>query len=224
MPELWLRVGLAGAAIMASAGTLQVLIWPARPQADLPPLGNLGLQPSGRLPAGRNDDASRSASAVFAVPAGPTGPAKTAETVPLELQLTSLAAKATELREVNRMTAGDPRLSLSHRRRLHDPQAGGRLSAELALGRLGERTALQTCLLPGGYGYSLIDLNRLVVALPPPDWQARWRQVQGERPARNQPCLLVTLSGQGVGDAELLGAWQRLRPRLEPLSSLMTGP
>jgi len=218
MPELWLRLGLAGAAIMASASTLQVLIWPARPQADLPPLGNLGLQPSGRRPAGRNDDASRSATAVFAVPAVPAG------APPLELQLTSLAATATELREVNGMTAGDPRLSLSHRRRLHDPQAGGRLSAELALGRLGERTALQTCLLPGGYGYSLIDLNRLVVALPPPDWQARWRQVQGERPARNQPCLLVTLSGQGVGDAELLGAWQRLRPRLEPLSSLMTGP
>ena len=215
MPEFWLRLGLAGAAIMASAGTLQVLIWPARPQAELPPLGSLGLQPSGRLPAGRNDDASRSATAAFAVPAA---------AAPLELQLTSLAAKATELRAVDGMTAGEPRLSLSRRRRLHDPQAGGRLSAELALGRLGDRTALQTCLLPGGYGYSLIDLNRLVVALPPPDWRDRLRQLQGERPARNQPCLLVTLSGQGAGDAELLAAWQRLRPRLEPLSQLMAGP
>lgn len=212
MPEFWLRLGLGTAAAMATASCLQVLIWPARPQAELPPLQSLGLPVAARRPPGRNDDASRSATAVFRLPSS------SATGQPLELQLTSLAARATELREVDKMTAGDPRLSLRQRRRLQDPDAAGRLSAELALGRLGESAALQTCLLPGGYGYSLIDLNRLVVALPAPDWQDRWRQLLGERPARNQPCLLATISGRGADRRQLLAAWQQLRPRLEPLS------
>lgn len=197
---------------MAAVSTLQVLIWPARPQAELPSLQALGLPISGRRPPGRNDDASRSATAVVALPP-PAGGG-----VPLELQLTTLAAKATELREVDKMTAGDPRLKLSKVRHRHDPQAADRLSAELSFGQLGSATALQTCLLPGGYGNTLIELNRLVVALPPPSWQDRWRQLLGERPARNQPCLLVTISGRGAGEPQLLQTWQRLRPRLEALT------
>lgn len=210
MPDLLLRLGLGSAAAMATAASLQVLIWPAKPQAALPPLTGLQLPSAGAALPGRVS---------AEVGASPTARFRLAGSPPLELQLTALANNATEKRQVDTMTAADPALKLRGTRLLTEPgPAAGRLSQQVGLGRIGSDAALQTCLLGLGYGFDRESINRLVVGLPNPSRADRWRQLLGERPARNAPCLLVTIRGAGADRAQLLTAWHSQRQQLERLA------
>lgn len=216
MPDLLLRLGLGTATAMATAASLQLLIWPARPQATLPPLTGLGL-PSAGAPLPGKVSAE--------VGASPTARFRLGGTPPLELQLTALANNATEKRQVDTMTADLPALKLSRTRLLTEPTpSGAHLSHQLGLGRIGGDTALQTCLLGLGYGFDREAINRLVVGLPNPSRADRWRQLLGERPARNAPCLLVTIRGSGADQAQLLAAWRAERPQLERLARGLLPP
>ncbi len=210
MPDLLLRLGLGTATAMATAASLQVLIWPARPQASLPPLTGLGLPTAGAALAGKVS---------ATVGASPTARYRLGGSPALELQLTALANNATELRQVDTMTADLPALKLRRTRLLTEPApSGAHLSHQLGLGRIGADAALQTCLLGLGYGFDREAINQLVVGLPNPTRADRWRQLLGERPARNAPCLLVTIRGKGADDARLLAAWRAERPRLEAIA------
>ena len=210
---------------MAVAATLQVLIWPRRPQAPPPPASLTGWNPLGERPGNAKRATSLSVSRRF----GPADLVKPA--MPLELTLTSLAQTSDEGIEVAALTKGEPLLALRDRRLLRlgpddrpsNPKAAvaagvqparSQALRQVAIGRIDGQSALQTCLTPVGYAVTASGTQNLLfkkaITL-----QQRWNYLLRRWPPQPHTCLLVTLRGPLTAD-ELLQVWPAVHLMLKP--------
>ncbi|MEB3266347.1 MAG: hypothetical protein VKN13_07025 [Cyanobacteriota bacterium] len=223
----YVRIGLVVAAVITSLAFGQLLVWPKLPMAEPAPTRLQGWTPQGVRPGRTDRHTSLSPTQRFETrtPAG----------VSLDLQLTTLAQAADTGIQVAAFTADQPALVLGQRqlrrlnalgqplpdqptkrRRRRPARVTGPLPPlrEVALGQVQSQPALQTCLTPRGYGVTASGTQSLLFRQVT-TMQDRWSYLMRSWPPRPHSCLLVTLRGP-VEEGELLAAWSRLRPQLQP--------
>jgi len=132
----------------------------------------------------------------------------------LRLVLVRAVVRAPEQRSVAALTKDTPlQLKGARTRRVGSDQ--------VAIGRLGDRPALQTCVTPRGAAVSRQDLSRLAPDARLPSWAA----LLGLAPQPVPGCLLVSLRTEShrrsapISDdpaVHLIQAWTSLSPALIP--------